>query len=139
MKMEQIKKGNRDKWYWSNNYIKTKSKLAELQRKQADIRKQSHNKLAKWILSLGDNIKVETMDYTGLKSRAKEKMINENNKKYNKKKRFGKSIANKAPSMFLTILDNKLKWNNKELLKIDTYKVKASQYNHFTDEYIKKD
>jgi uncharacterized LabA/DUF88 family protein len=40
--------------------------------------------------------------------------------------------------MFLTILDNKLKWHNEELLKVDTFKVKASQYNHFTDEYIKK-
>lgn len=58
--------------------------------------------------------------------------------KFNKKKRFGKSLANKAPSTLLTILDNKLKFDGEVLKKIDTYSVKASQYNHFTNEYIKK-
>lgn len=51
---------------------------------------------------------------------------------------FGKSLANKAPAMFLTILDNKLKWQGKELIKINTSKVKASQYNHFDGSYTKK-
>lgn len=41
--------------------------------------------------------------------------------------------------MFLTILDNKLKFNNSQLYKIDTWSAKASQYNHIKDEYIKKD
>ena len=41
--------------------------------------------------------------------------------------------------MFLTILDNKLKYNGLELLKINTTKCKASQYNHFTDSYNKKE
>ena len=41
--------------------------------------------------------------------------------------------------MFLTILDNKLKWNDTQLYKIDTYSVKASQYNHIDDTYTKKD
>lgn len=134
-----IKKGNKEKWIYSNHYIKTKNKLAELQRKIADKRKQSHNKLANYVLSLGDKIYVETMNYAGLQKRAKETTVKEKTGKFNKKKRFGKSLANKAPSMFLTILDNKLKWYNEELLKIDTTKIKASQYNHIKDEYIKKD
>ena len=50
-----------------------------------------------------------------------------------------KSLANKAPVMFLTILDNKLKWHTKELYKIDTTKIKASQYNHFDEKYNKKE
>ena len=78
------------------------------------------------------------MNYKGLQARAKETTINKKTGKYNKKKRFGKSLANKAPSMFLTILDNKLKFNNTQLYKIDTWSVKASQYNHIEDEYIKK-
>ena len=41
--------------------------------------------------------------------------------------------------MFLTILDNKLKWNEKQLIKIDTWNVKASQYNHFDNNYVKKE
>lgn len=141
-----IKKGNRIdgrltklKWNKSNKYIKTKNKLREIQRKQASIRKQSHERLANHILNLGDKIYVEDMNYKGLQARAKETTINKKTGKYNKKKRFGKSLANKAPSMFLTILDNKLKYNGTQLYKIDTWSAKASQYNHVEDEYIKKD
>ncbi|AKO91977.1 transposase [Priestia filamentosa] len=133
-----IKRGNTGKWIYSKNYIKTKNKLAELQRKIAAKRKQSHEKLANYILTLGDNIKVEQMNYQGLQKRAKETTVNEKTGRFNKKKRFGKSLENKAPAMFLIILDNKLKFDNKELRKINTTSFKASQYNHFTDEYVKK-
>ena len=132
-----IKKNN-EKWFQSKRYLKTKNKLAELQRVLADKRKQEHNKLANWVLSLGDEVYVETMNYKGMQAKSKNTTINENTGRFNSKKRFGKSLANKAPSLFLTILDNKLKWQNKEIKKIDTYSVKASQYNHIEDSYIKK-
>ena len=125
-------------WNESNRYIKTKNQLRELQRKQADIRKQSHEKLANYIIGLGNRVLAEDMNYKGLQARAKKTTINEKTGRINRKKRFGKSLANKAPSMFLTILDNKLKFNNTQLYKIDTWSVKASQYNHIEDEYIKK-
>jgi len=128
---------DKSKWIKSNKYTKIQMKLKELQRKQREIRKQSHNQLINYILTLGNNIKVETMNYSGLQRRSKETTKNKDGR-FNKKKRFGKSIANKAPSMFLTILDNKLKWISKELNRIDTYKVKASQYNHIENKYIKK-
>jgi len=130
---------DKTKWIKSNHYIKTQMELKELQRKQREIRKQSHNKLANYVLTLGNDIKVETMSYSGLQKRAKNTTVNKKTGKFNKKKRFGKSIANKAPAMFLTILDNKLKWVDKTLKKIDTWKVKASQYNHIEDRYIKKE
>ena len=53
-------------------------------------------------------------------------------------KRYGKTIKNRAPSMFLSILDRKLKYYNLELKKINTYKVKASQYNPIDRTYKKK-
>lgn len=106
-----IKQGNRNKWIKSNRYIKTQNQLKEIQRKQASLRKQSHEKLANYILGLGDKIYVEDMNYKGLQARAKKTTVNKETGKYNKKKRFGKSLANKAPAMFLTILDNKLKFN----------------------------
>jgi len=134
-----ILKGNRDKWIKSKHYIKTQMELKELQRKQREIRKQSHNRLANYILTLGDDIAVETMSYSGLQRRAKTTTINKKTGKFNKKKRFGKSLANKAPSMFLTILDNKLKWIDKGLKMVNTWKVKASQYNHISDKYNKKE
>ena len=132
-----IIKGNRDKWVYSNHYINVKNKRKELFRKQSAMRKQSHNILANDILNLGDRFYVETMSYKGLQKRSKKTTKNKDGK-INKKKRFGKSLANKAPAMFLTILDNKLKWNGTQLNKIDTYSIKASQYNHITDKYIKK-
>ncbi|MCD3194763.1 transposase, partial [Clostridium botulinum C] len=133
-----IKKGNRDRWINSNNYLKTKAKLRDIQSRLASIRKQDHEKMANYILSLGSIIKVETMNYKGLQARAKETTINEKTGRFNKKKRFGKSLANKAPSMLLDIINRKLKYHNLGLFKIDTYKIKASQYNPFTNEYIKK-
>lgn len=141
-----IKKGirvdgklNKLKWHKSNKYIKTQNELREIQRKQADIRKQSHEKLANYILELGNEVYVETMNYKGLQKRSKETTVNEKTGKFNKKKRFGKSLANKAPSMLLEITNRKLGYCGLELLKVNTYKVKASQYNHFTDEYNKKE
>ena len=130
---------NRDRWIKSNNYIKTQNKLRDIQSKMARIRKQKHEELANYILSLGNIIKVETMNYSGLQKRSKETTINDKTGKINKKKRFGKSLANKAPSMLLTIIDRKLKYENLWLFKINTYKVKASQYNPFTNEYNKKE
>lgn len=133
-----IKHGVKLEWIKSNRYIKTQYELREIQRKQADIRKQSHEKLANYIISLGDRILVETMQFKGLQKRAKNTTKNKNGK-FNKKKRFGKSLANKAPAMLIEIVNRKLKYEGLEILKINTHKVKASQYNHFTGEYNKKE
>ena len=58
--------------------------------------------------------------------------------KYKRKKRFGRSLAKKAPSMLLTIIDRKLKYFGEELIEINTYEAKASQLNHFDETYTKK-
>ncbi|AOM84382.1 Transposase [Salisediminibacterium beveridgei] len=131
-------KRTKDRWIASKNYLKTKSLLSEINRKIADIRKQEHNKMVNWILSLGDDIKVETMNYKGLQRRAKETTVNERTGRINRKKRYGKSLMKKAPSMLLTILDNKLKYADHQLKKIETSKVKASQFNHFSGDCVKK-
>ena len=133
-----IRRGVKLKWNKSNKYIKTQNELRELQRKQACIRKQSHEKLANTIISLGYRILVETMQFKGLQKRVKNTTKNENGK-FNKKKRFGKSIANKAPAMLIEIINRKLNYNGLEILKVNTQKVRASQYNHFTAECSKKE
>ena len=78
------------------------------------------------------------MNFKGLQRRAKNTTINEKTGRINKKKRFGKSLANKAPSMFLTILKNKLKAKGGVYKEVNTFEVKASQYNHLNREYNKK-
>ena len=131
------KKNNKDKWKNSNRYIKYRNELRELFRKQAVIRKLQHNQLSNYIISLGDEFFVETMNFKGLQKRSK-KTEKKANGRYKCKKRYGKSLGNRAPSMLLTLLSNKLKHLNKELVKINTQQCKASQFNHITGEYKKK-
>lgn len=71
--------------------------------------------------------------------KAKKTTINVKTGKINKKKRFGKSLSNKAPALLIEIINRKLKYNGLEIFSINTHKVRASQYNHFTNEYIKKE
>lgn len=131
-----IKKGKL-KWVKSNRYIKAQNKLRELYRKQADVKEYQHQLLSNYILSLGNKIKVEEMNFKGLQKRSKKTEKNDKGK-FKRKKRFGKSLANKAPAKLLTILDNKLKYFGEKLIKVNTKEVKASQYNHLNCRYNKK-
>lgn len=134
-----IKKQGNKKVIWnkSNHYIKYQNELKELYRKQADIRKYQHECLANYIISLGNKVYVEKMNFAGLQKRAKNTEKNEKGK-FKRKKRFGKSLANKAPSMLLTIIDRKLGYYGEKLIKINTFEAKASQFNHFDGAYTKK-
>ena len=132
------KQGNKKvTWNKSKHYIKYQNELKEVYRKQADIRKYQHECLANYIISLGNRVYVEQMKFSGLQRRAKNTEKNEKGK-FKRKKRFGKSLANKAPSMLLSIIDRKLKYFGEELIEINTFEAKASQFNHFDRTYTKK-
>ena len=62
--------------------------------------------------------------------------MNEKTGKIQKKKRFGKSVANHAPSMFVSILENKVKSLGGEVVKVDT-KNAASQYDFTNNSFTK--
>lgn len=132
-----IKKGIKLKWKKSNHYKEIQLKIKELYRKQRVIRKQQHEELANDIISLGKNIKVEQMNFQGLAKRSSKTEKNSKGK-YKRKKRFGKSIANRSPAMLLSIIDRKLNYQNNYLIKINTKEVRASQYNHIEETYKKK-
>lgn len=134
-----IKKQGNKKVIWnkSKHYIKYQNKLKELYRKQADIRKYQHECLANYIISLGNKVYVEKMNFSGLQKRAENTEKNDKGK-FKRKKRFGKSLANKAPSMLLTIIDRKLGYYGEKLIEINTFEAKASQFNHFDGTYTKK-
>ena len=134
-----IKRGIKLNWVRSKGYMKLLYKLKELHRLKSAYVEHSHNVLANQILTEGSDIFVENMNYKALSKRAKFKEGEEKNKKgkNKRKKRFGKSIGNKSPGKFLTILNNKLKYEGKTLNKINNYTFKASQYNHDKNEYIK--
>ena len=129
-----IKRGIKLNWVRSKGYMKLLYKLKELHRLKSAYVEHSHNVLANQILTEGSDVFVENMNYKALSKRAKFKEGEEKNKC---KKRFGKSIGNKSPGKFLTILNNKLKYEGKTLNKINNYTFKASQYNHDKNEYIK--
>lgn len=132
-----IKKGIKLKWVRSKSYINTFFELKDMYRQKATYIKQEHNELANYILSIGTEVFVETMNFKRLQKRSKEITKNKNGK-FNRKKRFGKLLNNKAPAMLISIIDRKLKYIDKNINKVNTIKFKASQYNHFEDKYIKK-
>lgn len=126
------------KWTFSKRYSKLKGKRKDLHRKIAAKRKQAHEELANEILAYGSDVRVEIMRFHSLQKRAKKTTRNKKNGRISKKKRYGKSLLNHAPAMLIAIIDRKLGYQGKSIKKIDTYAVKASQFNHVTGEYKKK-
>ena len=101
--------------------------------------KMSHEMLANEILERSTTVICETMNYRALQKRSKKTTHNSRNGRFNRKSRFGKALANHAPSMFEQLLDQKLHYIGKELIRTDTAKIRASQINHVNGEAIKKD
>lgn len=54
------------------------------------------------------------------------------------KKRFGKSISNKAPASMVNILERKVIHAGGKFHRINTAAAKASQYNHLNQQYTRK-
>lgn len=101
------------------------------------MKKYQHECLENYIISLGDKVYVEKINFSALQKRAKKTEIKKNGKP-KRKKRFGKSIANRASAMLLSIIDRKLQYFAKNLIKINTQKARASQFNHKENGYKKK-
>lgn len=131
-----IKRGVRLVWSDSKRYRELRREKAELQRKQAVIRKQQHIDRANALLEEGETFIVENNPISAWTRRAKETKVNEKTGRIQKKKRFGKSVANHAPSMFVSILENKVKSLGGQLIKADP-KNAASQFD-FTDGSFEK-
>ncbi|CAG9607617.1 hypothetical protein [Pseudoneobacillus rhizosphaerae] len=134
----RIKKGKKV-WKYSHRYRKCKNQLKELYRKQSLYRKFSHQYEANRILTLGNTFFIEEMNFKALQKRSKKTEISEKTGKYKKKKRFGKSIAQKAPAMFVRLLEQKVLQAGGTFKKVQTTKFKASQYDHISNQYNKKE
>ena len=132
-----IKKGVRQTWVDSNEYLKTNAELSELHRKAAEQRKLAHKTLANRIVRMGSTFVVEQMSFKGLQARTKETKVSEKTGKYQSKKRFGKTLLHKAPSMLIEQIRYKTMYQGKTFILANTREVKASQLNHLTEEYNK--
>lgn len=119
---------------WDNSKKRYKALLkekAELQRKQAAIRKQQHIERANALLKEGDTFIVENNPIKGWSARKKETKIDEKTGKFKSNKGGGKSIANHAPAMFVDILENKVKSLGGTFERVNTQNA-ASRFD-FTD------
>ena len=94
-------------WNDSNRYKQLKLLRRELFRRQVEIRKQQHLEMANAMLFLGNTFIIENNPIDAWARRATTTTKNKNGR-YRCKKRFGKSIANHAPAMFISILKNKV-------------------------------
>lgn len=133
-----IKKGNNDKWVKSKTCKRYEQELREFYRKQKVARVLSHNNLTNYILTLGNEFFIETMNFSALAKRSRKPTERRKDGKCKRKKRFGKSVCNRAPSMCLSILERKLTYFHITLNRINTKKCKTSQFNHITGEFIPK-
>lgn len=130
-------KKKRNEWKLSKNYFRELNKLKEIYRKKRVKDNQHKNILVKLILSQGDAVKTEKTSVNSWKSKSKKTAINKSNGKNISKKRFGKSVNNNAPGTFIRKIEEKLSYFGKELIKINPFKTKASQFNHISQEFKK--
>lgn len=130
-------KKKRKEWKFSKNYFKELNKLKEIYRKKKVKDNQHKNILVKFILSQGDTVKAEKTSVNSWKNRSKKTVTNKNNGKNISKKRFGKAVNNNAPGTLKRKLSEKLSYFGKELIEINPFKTKASQFNHISQEFKK--
>lgn len=134
---ECLDRRGRRRWVCSKRYLRLDGLRRELFRRQRELRIQQHNELANRLMGYGDQHFIEEMRFRGLAKRAKETKKNDKGK-FMRKKRFGKSISNKAPAALVNILERKVVSAGGTFQKVNTFTVKASQLNHLTETYTKK-
>ena len=125
------------KWIRSKHYKKLQFCKKSLERRYADAVNTCHHRLSNEIASKADTVYVEKMSFNGLARKSKS-ATKKADGRFRSRKRFGKSIGNHAPAVFLNILGNRLASGGGQLIKIDTISFRASQYNHVTDDYVRK-
>ena len=132
-----VKKGRR-KWTHSRRCLKLKARRKELYRVNAERRKTTHSAFANYLISQSTDIRVEAMSFRGLARKSKKISVNRKNGRLRSRKRYGKAVLSRAPAMLVSIIDRKLGYIGLGIKKVDTVKVKASQYDHTSGQYRKK-
>lgn len=123
-----INRKDRTKWVFSNHYRKLKRELRTAYRQKSAYIKQSHRELCAILIQNSNEFYVEKMNFRGLQKRAK---------KGTRKKRFGRSLNNRCPALFVSLLKEKAAQYGLSVMEVDTVSFRASQYDHITDTYTK--
>ena len=112
------KKGRR-KWSQSHRYRELARKRRERERRLAAERKRAHGELANRILGQGVEIRTEQLSYRSLQ------------------KNYGRSVKVRGPGWFVSTLKRKAASAGGEVVELPT-KLRLSQFDHSSGEYVKK-
>ena len=85
---------------------------------------------------MGNNFYVENLDYSKMQEK---KPLEEKSdgSGYKSRKNYGESLLYASPVMVIATLQEKLSYQNIELVKLSTFDTKLSQINHITGQYTK--
>ena len=116
----RIREGSAD-WKASNRYRKVRSQYQELCRKQRALQREEQFLLARRIASMGDRFYIEEINFL----------------KLGKRKPNSAGMQQSSPAAFMKVLRQKLCQQEKEVLWIQPFTLKASGFNHHTGSYQK--
>ena len=114
-----VKKGS-STWNTSNRGRRMAAKLAEHHRCLAATRKRDHGELVNDLLQIGGTIKIEKNNYRSFQ------------------RCFGRSTNRRGMGEFVEHLKRKAESAGCEVIELNAYKLKMSQYDPATDAYRKK-
>lgn len=99
-------------WHQSKRYQDLKTQLSELSRQLRETRKCLHGRLSNQVLSMGKYIQCEKLSYRSFQ------------------KNYGRSVGNRAPGLFLSMLRRKAESAGGEVVEFSPYQTKLSQSCH---------
>lgn len=137
------------RWKKSRGLLKTEARIRWLYQKRTNLLNYSHRCLAKKLMKLGNYFITEDMYWAALQKKAKKKddtpasdakdnaPPDRKKQKQARRKRYGKSIENHAPSRLITFLKQAVEKAGGAVEEVNCFKTCATQYDHTTGEYTK--
>jgi transposase len=118
----RIKKQGKKRLQWKNSrgYERTRRRKAEKERKLAARRKSLHGHKVHEIVSQGNTIITEKINYQTWQ------------------KQYGRSVGLRAPGMFMELLKRTVASTGGTLIEVKTHKTKLSQFCHDCGKTVKK-
>ena len=115
----KVRKGQLQ-WHFSKHYLQIRAELAELQRRAAATREREHGEVCNWLLGHAGSIRVEDNTFKAFQMG-----------------RFGKAVGQSAPAALYTMLSRKAESAGLEVTYVKPQKLKPTQHNLLTGEFVK--
>ena len=126
----------RHKWVYSNHFRKLLRKYRDISRINAENRHYAINEQVNNLRSLGNVLITEAKNTKSLSRRAIETTVNSSGR-FNRKKRFGRSVRNRCAGYFQAQVEAKFVRTGGTYHEVPQ-SYRASQYDHTADDYKKK-